>query len=249
MWTRSLVRLCVAVLLLCGGAATAQTKPLTLAEGKKLKNLKRYRLKDFHLKKTVRYFDLRQYYTTKGYPYMRGWAFDQQTYNKLPSNLRNILGRMYAAETRNKKGWGWRNYYMGSNGAMEAFRRYGKPYRKTISILYFAKLDSNIYIWHQNSKKWMKDFLGEIDTPAELAVVLHTYRGTKRYKKIPQGYQVRIDNLISEKNALDGRCMHIVRHIVVDKHGKVESLQMGLRDDGPLDKQTCDGLRREIGMH
>jgi hypothetical protein len=77
-------------------------------------------------------------------------------------------------------------------------------------------------------------------------VILHTYRGTKRYKKIPQGYQVRIDNLIAEKNAPDGRCMDIVRHMVVDKQGKVESLQMGLRDDGPFDKQKCDGLRRKI---
>jgi len=236
----------IVIFLLVGGTVYAQNKPLSLTEGKKLKNLKQYNLKDFHLKKKVRYFDLRQYYTSKGYPYMRGWAFDQQAYNKLPSNLRNILGRMDAAKTRNKKGWGWTNYHMGSNGAMQAFRRYGKPYRKTISILYFAKPDSNIYIWHKNSKKWMKNFLGEIDTPAELAVVLHTYRGTKRYKKTAQGYQVRIDNLISEENAPDGRCMHIIRHIVVDKQGKVTSLQMGLRDDGPFDKQKCDGLRRKI---
>jgi len=75
----------------CGGLLYAQNNPLSLTEGKKLKNLKNYRLKDFHLKKKVRYFDLRQYYTIKGYPYMRGWAFDQQAYNKLPSNLRNIL--------------------------------------------------------------------------------------------------------------------------------------------------------------
>jgi len=246
MWIRLLLRVSVSILLLSGGAVYAQTKPLSLTEGTKLKNLKRYKLRDFHLKKKVRYFDLRQYYTTKGYPYMRGWAFDQQAYNKLPSNLRNILQRRDAAKTRNKKGWGWKNYHMGSNGAIPAFRRYGNPYRHTISILYFAKPDSNTYIYHQSSKKWIKNFFGQIDTPAELAVILHTYRGTKRYKKIPQGYQVRIDNLITEKNAPDGRCMHIVRHMVVDKQGKVESLQMGLRDDGPFDKQKCDGLRRKI---
>ncbi len=246
MLIRSMLRLCIVMVCMCGGLLYAQNNPLSLTEGKKLKNLKNYRLKDFHLKKKVRYFDLRQYYTTKGYPYMRGWAFDQQAYNKLPSNLRNILGRRDAAKTRNKKGWGWTNRYMGSNGAMQAFRRYGKPYRETISILYFAKLDSNTYIYHQNSKKWMKNFLGEIDTPAELAVVLHTYRGTKRYKKISHGYQVRIDNLVSEKNAPDGRCMHLVRHLIVDTQGEVESLQKGLRNDGPLDKQACDRLRREI---
>ena len=244
MWTRSLVRLCVAVLLLCGGAATAQTKPLTLAEGKKLKNLKRYRLKDFHLKQKVRYFDLRQYYTTKGYPYMRGWAFDQQSYNKLPSNLRNILGRMYAAETRNKKGWEWHNK-IGYIDAANAYRDYDKPYRKTISILYYAKMDSNIYIWHQNSEKWMKDFLGEIDTPAELAVVLHTFRGIKRYKKISKGYLVRIDNLITEQNAPDGRCMHIVRHAIVNKKGEIEPIYKS-DNRSPLDRQKCARLRKKI---
>ena len=50
MRTRLLSSLMVLTLLL-GGVASAQTKPLSLTEGKKLKNLKQYKLKDFHLKK------------------------------------------------------------------------------------------------------------------------------------------------------------------------------------------------------
>ena len=183
---------------------------------------------------------------------MRGWAFDQGTYNKLPSNLRNILHRLDASKTRNKKGWQWIGY-TGVVGADSMFRRYGQPYPRTISILYYAKMDSNMYIYHQNSEKWMKDFLGEIDRPAELALVLHTYKGVKRYKKISKGYQVRIDNLITEKNTPDGRCMHLVRNAIVNKKGEIDSLEnsagyAGYKNEGPLDKKKCDRLRKEIGV-
>ena len=175
----------VVILLLLGGTVYAKTKPLSLTEGKKLKNLKSYRLKDFHLKKKVRYFDLRQYYTTKGYPYMRGWAFDQQAYNKLPSNLRRILQRRDAAKTRNKKGWEWDNY-VGTIGAYHAFSGYGDSYKRTISILYFVKPESNIYIWHQNSKKWMKDFLGR-SIPLQswhwCSIPIEVRKDIKRYPK------------------------------------------------------------------
>ncbi len=146
----------------------------------------------------------------------------------------------------NHKGWEWHNK-IGYIDAANAYRDYDKPYRKTISILYYAKMDSNIYIWRQNSEKWMKDFLGEIDTPAELAVVLHTHRGTKRYKKIPKGYQIRIDNLITEQNAPDGRCMHIIRHAIVDKKGEIEPIYKS--DRSPLDREKCARLRKKIEMH
>jgi len=243
--TRLISSLFVGMLLLLGSSIVTQAKALSLTEGKVLKNLKRYRLKDFHLKKRVKYFDLRQYYNKKGYPYMRGWAFDQKAYNKLPSNQKSLLKNRKASKTRNKKN----NQWIGSlewAGAVMEFRRYGQPYPKTISILYYIGADTDTGVSWRNSQSRIKDFLGDIDRPAELALILHAHRGVIRYKKISDGYLVRIDNLITEKNSPDGRCMHIVKHAVVEKQGEIVPIYGEESKEELLDKKKCAQLRKEI---
>jgi hypothetical protein len=70
------------------------------------------------------------------------------------------------------------------------------------------------------SKSELVGFLGEIDTPAEIQIMLLPYPGIHRYKEKDNLYIIRTDLIFEES---DGVYTHEIYHRVMNKQGSVVS--------------------------
>ncbi|HHH37356.1 MAG TPA: hypothetical protein ENK77_01925 [Epsilonproteobacteria bacterium] len=179
-------------------------KPLKKNEGKKLKSLKLAMLSDVHLAKPVKYFDIRQYDT--GGKYETGYSFDMSAYGKLTGREKKKIDSVRLVKPRNSF---WKRYFI--SGELAGY--YNLHY-----------LDSNAEVYTINSLRELLDFLGTIDTPAELSIfLLSEVNSHVRYKKVGNVYIVRANHLTYSDcdGCNEPVCTLSVRHRVIDNRGNI----------------------------
>jgi len=184
-------------------------KPLKAKEGKVLKSLTDYMLSDFHLAKPVKYFDIKRYSLDKPYSgklsRFRGdtaWSFDMKAYRKLSNKEKKEVASLRPASD----GFGTTYYVDGTAGIASVYN------------LHYVDMNSKAHTVF--SKSELVGFLGEIDTPAEIQVMLLSYPGIHRYKEKDNLYIIRTDLIFEES---DGVYTHEIYHRVMNKQGSVSS--------------------------
>lgn len=202
--------LSVSVEVLSAGSTTLskkqlqEYKPLKTNEGRKLKSLKSAKLSDVHLAKPVKYFDIRQYnaYDT----YDTGWSFDMAAYNKLAKREKKKIGSVRLVKPHNAF---WKKYFM--SGELAGY--YNLHY-----------MDKNAQVHTINSRKQLLDFLGIIDTPVELSILLFSEaNGKVRYKRMGDVYIIREHHLTYSDcdGCNEPACALSVRHKIIDNRGNI----------------------------
>jgi len=177
-----------------------------------LKYLGEYKSKDFNLKETLLYLEVRQYEaredgTLRDKPYRVPFSF----YRKKLSSFDNKTINKFKKVKPNLK--------LDSDISINYFESSGKGcYYKYGAFM----IDMAGKIWRMNTVEDIINHLGEIDTPAELQVVLklHNKNQGDSYRKVPKGYEVintRRD-LICNK---DGLMSYKTFKLLIDKKGKI----------------------------
>ena len=182
-------------------------KPLKAKEGKVLKSLTDYMLDDVNLAKPVKYFDIKSYSLDKPYSgklsRSRGataWSFDLKAYRKLSDKEKKEIASVRPASD----GFGTTYYGDGTAGIASVYN------------LHYIDMNSKVHTVSSD----LIGFLGEIDTPAEIQIMLLSYPGIHQYKEKDNLYIIRTD-LIGEES--DGVYTHEIYHSVMNKQGVVVS--------------------------
>jgi hypothetical protein len=159
----------------------------------KFKSLHVYKLNDFHLVKDVKYFSIHLGFTGITYRY------NAQTYQQLSSDQKHTL------EDAKKEVKSYFNLYMPPNGML-----IGRP------VAYILYMDETSKVHTIETKDELKEFLGNIDTPAEVKVwlMLNGKRDVSSYKKGFVDYRAWFCDEASFSNA---KCTY-----VVTPHGRIE---------------------------
>ncbi len=121
-------------------------------------NLHKYTLKDFHLAKSVKYFDIKWYMQEKSgkkYTYGGGWAFDMEAYRKLSTREQKKIRSSFPSVHQ-------RGFTAKHNGG-----------RTTRYFIHYIDRLSRVHIIDTRTK--LKHFLGKIDTKAEADVMTLEY--------------------------------------------------------------------------
>ena len=181
-----------------------QYKPLKVNEGRKPISLKLAKLSDTNLAKTVKYFDIKQYDISG--KYVGGWSFDMAAYKKLSTNDKK---KIRSAMAKKPKHSFWK--YSFNDGAVAGF--YNLHY-----------IDSHSKVQTINSRKDLLSFLGTVDTPSELSMLLlGDIYGKIRYRKIGNIYNLR--SSVFSFSDCDGcgepACTLFVRQIIIDHRGDI----------------------------
>ena len=185
-------------------------KPLKAKEGRMLKSLTEYMLHDFHLAMPVKYFDIKSYALDKPYSGKlsrhrgdKAWSFDMNAYRKLSSKEKKEIASLRPASD----GFGTTYYGDGTAGVASVYN------------LHYIDMNSRAHTLSSD----LVSFLGEIDTPAEIQVMLLSYPGVHRYKKKNHLYVIRTDLIYEES---DGVYTHEIYHRIMNKQGHVESKRL-----------------------
>jgi len=189
-----------------------QYKPLKEKAGKRLKSLTEYMLHDVHLAKPVKYFDIKSYSLDKPYSgklsRSRGstaWSFDMKAYRKLSNKEKKEIASLRPASD----GFGTTYYVDGTAGIASVYN------------LHYIDMNSKAHTVFSESE--LVGFLGEIDTPAEIQIMLLSYPGIHRYKEKDNLYIIRTDLIFEES---DGVYTHEIYHRIMNKQGRVESKRL-----------------------
>ena len=177
-------------------------KPLKANEGKKLKSLVTAKLSDVHLVKPVKYFDIK-YYHSESKAYSGGFSFDMNAWKKLSAKEKNKI------QTQ-------RFVNRGESFAVKAILLDGDP--MLVANLHYLDTHSNVYTF--SSRKKLIKFLGTIDTPVELAILLLNQSGRVRYQKLNNLYIIRTDHIYEENDGTDN-CYQDIEHMIMDKKGNI----------------------------
>ncbi|SFV61981.1 hypothetical protein MNB_SV-10-196 [hydrothermal vent metagenome] len=181
-----------------------QYKPLKVNEGRKPASLKLAKLSDVHLAKAVKYFDIKQYDASGRY--IGGWSFDMAAYKKLSGKDKK---KIRSARAKKPKNTFWKLFF--ADGTFAGF--YNLHY-----------IDSHSKIQTINSRKDLLSFLGTVDTPAELSMLLlGDSNGKIRYRKMGNSYNLRINDV--SYSDCDGcgepACTLFVRQKIMDNRGAI----------------------------
>jgi len=160
----------------------------------KFKSLHVYKPNDFHLAKDVKYFSIHLGITGGTYRY------NTQTYQYLSSEQKRTL------EDAKKGVKSYFNLYIPPPNAMLI----GRP------VAYILYMDETSKVHTIETKDELKEFLGNIDTPAEVKVwlMLNGKRDVSSYKKGFVDYRAWFCDEASFSNA---KCTY-----VVTPHGRIE---------------------------
>ena len=179
-------------------------KPLKKNEGKALPSLTKAKLSDVHLAKAVKYFDIKLYDASS--KYVSGWSFDMSAYNKLSTKDKK---KIRSARAKKPKNTFWKFSFV--DGPLAGF--YNLHY-----------IDNHSKVQTINSRKDLLAFLGTIDTPAELSMLLlGDSKGKIRYRKRGTIYNLRINDVSSSD--CDGcdepACTLFVGQRIMDNRGNI----------------------------
>lgn len=204
-----------------------QYKPLKANEGKRLISLTKAKLGDIHPAKPVKYFDIKLYDTYGKYE--GGWSFDMATYTKLSSAEKKKI--------RSVK-----------------YTKSSSPFAQTFTLdaallgtynLHYLDIDSKVHTIV--SKKDLLEFLGAIDTPAELSILfLGGYRGKIRYKKEGDIYTFRINDVSFEDYDAPGVpvCILSVFHMLMNSRDEI-LLRKSISEKSLFSEKECNKLLEE----
>jgi len=198
--------LSVSVQLLCAksNSLAQHYKPLKTNEGRNLMSLKKAMLRDVHLAKPVKYFDIKQY--DRDGKYITGWSFDMAAYKKLSNKEKK---RIRSTRAKKPKGSFWKFFMNG--GGFAGF--YNLHY-----------LDKHAKVHTIHSRKELLAFLGRIDTPAELSMLFLAHNtGKIRYKKMGNVYNIRLNDVsYSDCNGCgEPACTVFVYQKLINSNGKI----------------------------
>jgi hypothetical protein len=179
-------------------------KPLKANEGRKLMSLTKAKLKDVHLAKHVKYFDIKQYDNYK--KYVGGLSFDMTAYKNLSSKDKKKIRSARPVKPHDPF---WKVYLL--DGVESGYYN-----------LHYINKDSRFHTI--TTRKKLLAFLGRIDTPTELSILfLGRTVGKIGYKKIGDLYIMRIHEL--SFTDCDGcgepACILFVRHMIMDNRGNI----------------------------
>lgn len=177
-------------------------KPLKVNEGKALKSLIRAKLRDVHLSKPVKYFDIK-YYHSNNKVYKGGFSFDMNAWKNL-------------SVKEKKKIQAQRPRIQGKSFAVKAIYPDRGPYH--IANIHYIDNNSNAHTF--SSRKKLIEFLGTIDTPIELTMLLLSETGRVRYKELDNLYIIRTDHIYEENDGTDN-CYQDIGHIIIDQKGDI----------------------------
>jgi len=178
-------------------------KPLKKNEGRVLMSLSKAKLKDVHLAKPVKYFDIKSYeITSGGLKYSGGWSFDMEAYKMLSKSEQKKIRSVKPVKSNNPFG---AIYFMDSP-------------MKEIYNLHYVDTQSKIHTFA--SRKALLAFLGEIDTPVEVHMALLNSYGTIRYKKVENFYVIR-EKVVTYEDYDGGEydCYLEILHKIMDNRG------------------------------
>jgi len=84
-------------------------------------------------------------------------------------------------------------------------------------------IDSNGKIWRMNTKKDLLSYILPIDNSADLKRVLwlKSYQYARAYRKVPGGYEVRIEER-NEMDADEKKCGVYTYRIMIDRNGHIK---------------------------
>ena len=179
-------------------------QPLKINQGKSLKSLKTAKLGDVHLAKPVKYFDIRHYYADGAYD--TGYSFDMAAYNKFTKKEKK---KMVSVRLIKPRSGFWSTSFM--DGGTSGY--YNLHY-----------MDKSSKVHTINSRKELLAFLGTIDTPVELSILLlGEANGKIRYKRVDDVYIVREHHIAASDcdGCNEPACSLSVRHKVMDKRGNI----------------------------
>jgi len=186
-----------------------QYKPLKANEGKALKSLTSAKLSDVHLAKPVKYFDIKFYKTRDKVltykSYTGGWSFDMNSYKELTDKEKKKIRLERPVMSHYPFGDKRTNEYATSH---------------EICNLHYIDIHSKVHTFA--SHKELLTFLGTIDTPTELHMVLLNKYGKIRYKKKGNLYIIRRDAVTYinyEGSEYD--CSISVYHEIMDNRGNM----------------------------
>ena len=199
-------------------------KPLKVNEGKKLKYLVTAKLNDVHLAKPVKYFDIK-YYHSETKAYSGGFSFDMNAWGKLSAKEKKKI------QTQ-------RFINQGESFAVQAILLDGGP--MLVANLHYLDTHSNAHTF--SSRKKLVKFLGTIDTPVELAILLLNQSGRVRYKKLNNLYIIRTDRIYEENDGTDN-CYQDIEHMIMDKKGNI-LMKKTMTKTHPL--KQYDALRKKF---
>lgn len=198
-----------------------------LKEYKKLKPIEVYKSSEYNLSSTIKYMEVRLYNIQT--------SRDQQEY--ISQNYKTITA------VKSSKI---------SNELIEKIKKYPPifTYLSNINIGGMCVMSGcgynkgNVFIVDEHNKVWKMDevsdvlnYLGDIDTEAELRLFLWLksvkYKNSK-YRKIKDGYEVMVEYNNNLSNV--GECGYFKYHLIVTKKGKISQLLLSKSDskDGCL---------------
>ena len=182
-------------------------KPLKKNEGKALPSLTKAKLSDVHLAKPVKYFDIKRYEITADpltqKSYVGGWSFDRAAYSKLSNREKKKIRSERPLMSNNPFG---ATYFLDSP-------------MKEIYNLHYIDMQGKAHTFA--SRKALLAFLGKIDTPVELHMLLLNRGGEIRYRKVGDLYILRWETVSYEDyDGGDHDCSVSVDHVIIDEWGK-----------------------------
>jgi len=199
-------------------------KPLKKNEGRTLMSLSKAKLKDVHLAKNVKYFDIKSYEINfDKLKYSGGWSFDMEAYNKLSKREKKKIRSVKPIK---------------SNTPFGAIYFADSPMKEIYNLHY---IDARSKVHTFASRKALLAFLGEIDTPAEVHMALLNSFGSIRYKKVGNLYVIR-EKSVTYEDYDGGKYDSYVEilHKVMDNRGKI-LLSKRVKYQG-CRKKRCDNL-------
>jgi len=194
----------IGIILLTSSLIVAcATHPLKNSGLKKLNSISGYKLSDFKLSQPIKFFKLRTYeYSDKGMVRefldtslwevpapAGGWGttYDREIYKTLTNTEKKALNTLKPTIPAT----GEVIHYVFGGGTNDNIIA-DRPYPKADVIFYIA---SNGKAGMVNSKTGLKNFLGNIDTEAEIALLLWGYDSNYEcYKKVINGYELYLSN-------------------------------------------------------
>ena len=199
-------------------------KPLKANEGRALMSLKKAKLKDVHLAKPVKYFDIKSYEIIfDDLKYSGGWSFDRAAYNKLSDREKRRIRSVKPVKSNSPFG---ATYFADSP-------------MKEIYNLHYVDMHSKVHTFA--SRKELLAFLGVIDTPAEVHMALLNSYGSIRYKKMGNLYIIREKSVTHEDyDGGDYDCYLEIVHKIMDNRGSILLIK-GVKHQGYRGKK-CDSL-------
>lgn len=202
---------------------------------KPLKPLKAYQSKDFKFDDAIDYLEIRQYEkTTEGSRTPNGRRvvndYDPKKYTRLFSYVRKPLN---AFEKQTVAAFKSKAPVINDATDIKKKGLFGMTFSRSNRSNAFYINNKN-QVGRFNKKRELISALGNIDTPAELQLVVWLEKDSegKKYRKVSDGYEV-ISEYSNQLHNL-GECGHFTHQVHIGKNGKILSYKLLEKKDNEV---------------